>query len=83
MIEESKLFQKVVEIISDEFPENDTEIARETVAEDVIGWDSMAHVSLIAMIEEAFSVRFSGAEIVNFENVGGLFDLLKDKLSKK
>ncbi|UVK50241.1 acyl carrier protein (plasmid) [Mesorhizobium sp. AR02] len=83
MIEESKLFQKVVEIINGEFPENDTEIARETVAEDVIGWDSMAHVSLIAMIEEAFSVRFSGAEIVTFENVGGLFDVLKEKLSKK
>ncbi|QND61880.1 acyl carrier protein [Mesorhizobium huakuii] len=83
MIEDSKLFQKVVEIINGEFPENDTEIARETVAEDVIGWDSMAHVSLIAMIEEAFSVRFIGAEIVTFDNVGGLFDILKEKISRK
>ncbi|QND69118.1 acyl carrier protein (plasmid) [Mesorhizobium loti] len=83
MIEDSKLFQKVVEIINGEFPENDTEIARETVAEDVIGWDSMAHVSLIAMIEEAFSVRFIGAEIVTFDNVGGLFDVLKEKISRK
>ncbi|MGX5832027.1 acyl carrier protein [Mesorhizobium sp. 43Arga] len=83
MMDDSSLFQKVVNIINDEFPDNDTEIARETVAEDVVGWDSMAHVSLIAMIEEAFGVRFSGAEIVNFENVGGLSDILKEKLLNK
>ncbi|BAV52601.1 Putative acyl carrier protein (plasmid) [Mesorhizobium loti] len=80
---DENLFEKVVDIINGEFPENDTEISRETIAEDVIGWDSMAHVSLIAMIEEAFDVRFSGAEIVNFENVGGLFEVLKEKLSKR
>jgi len=76
----TEIFEKLIGIINTEFPESDTEITRETVAEDVPGWDSMAHVGVMAAIEDAFEVKFTGREIVQFEDVGSLLDLLTQKV---
>ena len=45
----------------------------------VDGWDSLMHVSLIAAIEETYSVYFTAAEMRDATSVGELRRLLKDK----
>lgn len=78
---EQATFNRIVEIIAAEFPDNDETITRDTTAEDVAGWDSIAHVGLMAGIEEAFGIRFSPAEIVSFEDVGGVVRSVEEKLA--
>jgi acyl carrier protein len=51
-----------------------------TVAAEVPGWDSLAHVNFMYSIEDAFDVQFSEAEFVGFENVGALKQILRQKL---
>lgn len=46
----------------------------------VAGWDSLAHMELILAVERAFAVRFTTAEIMTVETLGGLTDLVGSKL---
>ena len=41
-----------------------------TNANDIEDWDSLAHLQLIATIEDTFGIRFSLGEINGFANVG-------------
>ena len=43
-----------------------------TVASDIFGWDSLAHISLIVAVEKNFGVKFTTREVENFKNIGGL-----------
>ena len=45
----------------------------------VDGWDSLAHVSLIAAVEEAFSVRFALGELEELRNIGDMIRLIELK----
>lgn len=43
---------------------------------DVSSWDSMTHMMLIARLEEAFSVEFTGDEIADFRTVKDIREAL-------
>ena len=43
-----------------------------TTANDIPGWDSVAHLNLMFSIEEHFGVMFSGNELAEFKNIGEL-----------
>jgi acyl carrier protein len=53
-------------------------------AEDVDGWDSLAHINLMIAIEKRLGVRFATAEISRLKedgaNVGSLLELVARKL---
>ncbi len=44
----------------------------ETTANDVDGWDSISHATLIVAIETRFKIRFDTKELLRFRNVGDL-----------
>jgi acyl carrier protein len=56
-------------------------VTDETVADDVVDWDSTNHVRLIVAIEEEFHIRFETDEITKPESVGDLVDLISAKLA--
>ena len=43
---------------------------------DIVSWDSMTHMILIARLEEVFAVEFTGDEIADFRNVKDIRDAL-------
>ncbi len=55
-------------------------------AEDVPGWDSLAHINLIVAVEKRFKIKFATAEISNLkedgQNVGTFLALIRKKLSR-
>jgi acyl carrier protein len=57
------------------------ELADDTTAAEVEGWDSVVHVMLILASERRFGVRFESSEIANAANVGEFVTLLQTKLS--
>lgn len=52
----------------------------ETTADDVPGWDSVAHVNILVTVESTFGVRFDASEISNLSSVGVLVDMIDAKL---
>jgi acyl carrier protein len=70
-----RLFEDVLELDS-------ISLTRNTTAEDVAGWDSVANVRLMIETEREFKVKFTTAEITSLSNVGELVDLIIAKRSK-
>jgi acyl carrier protein len=77
-MEDAAIYSRLHEIFEAVFDKDDIEIAPETEAKDVQGWDSLTHVRLILTIERIFKTRFSTAEVGKLKNVGDLVALIKE-----
>jgi acyl carrier protein len=68
------------------FGDEELHLTEAMTAEDIDGWDSLAHLNLIVAIEKRFGVRFATAEISRLKsdgsNVGTLLELLVRKLKQ-
>jgi acyl carrier protein len=62
------------------FDDQSLELSDHLQAQDVEGWDSIAHITLIMAIEEAFKVQFLTREVMSFKNVGDMKECLWRKL---
>ena len=51
----------------------------ETTSDDVEEWDSLNHIQLIVAIEKHFKIKFTAAEIVDFNNVGEMCEAIRLK----
>lgn len=71
--------QQLVPIFQDVLNDDSLAIDATTTAQDVDGWDSLAHIRLVVSIEKAFSLRFSAAEISELQNVGDMAALIVKK----
>lgn len=76
-----ELLEQVESIIWEEFEDDNIEITYDTVAADVDGWDSLAHISLMHEIEGHFKIKFTMGEIQGFKNVGELVDSIERHLA--
>jgi len=74
---EDLTFERVRAVIADTFGIDATTITSETSAEDVDGWDSVAHASLIVGLESAFGKTIPIDRAFDVPNVGALVDLLQ------
>ena len=54
-------------------------IAPTMTPNDIDGWDSMAHVNLIAAVQLRFKVRFENRELRSIKTVGDLAKLIDSK----
>jgi acyl carrier protein len=67
-------------VFQEVFLDDELVVTRETTAQDVEGWDSLTHVSLIVNIEKAFGIQFRSSEVTAFKNVGEMADLIQERL---
>ncbi len=72
---------RIAALMRDLFDEYDGPITRTTTARDVAQWDSLAHVQLLVMVEQAFRVRFASREIDGLKCLGDLVDAIERKQS--
>lgn len=80
-MEPQALHAKLTEVFRSVFASGTLTVSDETTAADVEGWDSLAQINLVVGAEEAFSVRFTTAEIRALKNVGGFKALISSKLA--
>jgi acyl carrier protein len=71
---------RLIQVFREVFDDDTLVVKDETTAQDVPGWDSLTHVSLIVAVESEFGVRFSSGEINGLKNVGELRRLVEQKL---
>jgi acyl carrier protein len=79
MTTEAEVYERMKPIFADVFDDDGIVIKPTTVAADVDGWDSLAHIRLVVALEQAFHVRFTAAEASSFENVGQVVESIIKK----
>ena len=70
------IFEQLTEVFRDVFDDDELVIDATTTAQDVEGWNSLAHIRLVVSIEKAIKLRFSAAEIGSLKNVGDMVELI-------
>ncbi len=63
-------------LVGDLLEIDDLKLSPEMTAQDVPGWDSLAHVRIVVAVEQAFGVRFSTSEITSLKSIGDLVTLI-------
>lgn len=63
--------------------ENDALLITESSsARNVEGWDSLAHITIVSVIEQEFHIRFALGELESLNNVGEMVKLIQTKLKR-
>jgi acyl carrier protein len=73
---EAEILSELTGIFRDVF-DDETLVARpQMTAHEVDRWDSLSHMDMILLVEEAFGIRFRTREIADLMNVGDLIRLI-------
>ncbi len=79
----NNLNEQVQSVFRAVFDHPTLELSDKMTANDIDGWDSLAHVNLIIALEKNLGVKFATAEISRLssegQNVGALLDLIRRK----
>jgi acyl carrier protein len=75
------IFNGVQDVFRDIFDEDDMIIEDKTSSEDVEDWDSLNHINLVSAIEKEFKIKFALGELMTLKDVGGMVDLMIEKLA--
>lgn len=76
------VFKRIADIVRDVLDEPELELAPETTARDVNGWDSIAMINIILDVQKAFGVRFRSAEVDKLSSVGDFAALTRRKIEE-
>ena len=79
-MDRQELYERLTEVFRDIFGDSDLTICGETSAENLVGWDSFRHISLLAAIEDEFEVTFSIKEAASMKNVGEMVQYIEEQL---
>lgn len=61
----------------------DLVLTRESNANNVEDWDSLAHINLVIAVERHFGIKFALGELQDLKNLGDMIDLIHKKLEAK
>lgn len=75
--------QRLCEIFRMVFSNPEISISAETTANDIEGWDSLSHITLITAVEVLFNIKFTNKEIMTLRNVGEMVQTINIKLDKQ
>lgn len=72
------LDERLVDIVRDVLGVDDVELDENTVASDVTGWDSLAHINTMTTVEAEYGIVFSTEQLGRFRNLGELQAFLRE-----
>jgi acyl carrier protein len=76
---EKQILDALTEIFRDVFDDPSLAISADTTAEDIKGWDSVAHINIVVASEIRFGVKFKTSEIEELKNVGEFVKLIQKR----
>ena len=79
-MEVENIIKEANQVFARIFDDDSVSIGYDTTAADIEDWDSLNHIQLVVALEKHFKIRFTSAEIQNFQNVGGMCEVIKKKL---
>lgn len=75
-----KCAEQLTQVFRLVFANDSLTITPETTPNDIDGWDSMAHLNLIAAVQSRFKIKFASKELMALRTVGDLGQLIDSKL---
>lgn len=80
-MERDEIYQRVRIILISVLKHENFSMQDCMTAQEVDGWDSLSHMTIISTIEKEFSITFKLKELNRIKNMGILLDLLESKMS--
>lgn len=74
--------EQLTQVFREVFEDEKIELSSGTTANDIDGWDSLSHVTLLMAVEDRFGVEFGRHEVMGLSDIGALIDLINTKLSE-
>lgn len=74
---DDQIMTELADVFHDLFADDSIVLTLETTAKDVVGWDSIKHISLIVAVEDHFGIKIKTSEIEKLANVGDLVGAIR------
>ena len=78
---DKEILEELSAVFRDVFDDDTITLRPETTADDIDGWDSQAHVTLVVATEMRFAIKFRTAELESLRNVGDFARLIAARLA--
>ena len=79
----AEIYAKLTDIFREFFSNDDIVLTPTTTANDIEGWDSFNHLSVIVAVETRFGVKMTTSEIESLVNVDALVAAIESKLARQ
>jgi acyl carrier protein len=79
-METAEIYKRLTDLFHELFADDSIVLTPQTTANDIDGWDSFNHISVIVAVETRFGVKMTTSEIENLANVGTLVAAIESKL---
>lgn len=79
-MDDQTIMAGLTDIFHDLFSDDSIVLTPETTADDIEGWDSIKHISLIVAVEDHWGIKMKSAEIDMLKNVGDLRRIVAAKI---
>jgi len=71
--------EKFINLFSETLEIEDVQLTTETIFRELEQWDSLAYLSVIAMIDEEFDIQIEGAKFKELKTIGDLINEIVKK----
>lgn len=75
-----KILDVLQNVFRDVFDDDCIVLTYETSPNDIKGWDSLMHLSLLEAIKEQFHISFSVKEVLEIRSVADMIELIEKKI---
>lgn len=75
-----EVYERLNKVFQDVFDDESIIVNDNTTSNDIDGWDSLIHITLIGSIEEEFRIKLSMKEVLSIKNVGELINIIANKI---
>ncbi len=79
-MQREEIYVRLTELFRELFSDDDIVLRPEMTADDIEGWDSFNHLSIIVAVETRFSIKMKTSEIETLANVGALVEAIERHL---
>lgn len=73
-----QILEKLTEIFKDVFDDDTVIINQNTTPQDIDGWDSLQHITLLSAIGDEFDCSFSLDQMIEIQSVADMISALKE-----
>jgi len=77
---EQDILEALTAVFRDVFDDDAITLRPETTADDIDGWDSQAHITLVVATEMRFGIKFRTGELEGLHNVGDFVRLIQTRV---
>jgi acyl carrier protein len=78
----NEIYDRLTDLFRELFADDAIVLTPQTTANDIEGWDSFNHISVIVAVETRFGIKMTTAELEGLANVGALVAAIESKLPK-